>query len=306
MRILYGGATQRGVICLPVIAQFAASHTLEVATFPEQPWEPRFVEDMRTGAEEAGARFHVLPRLTLKALEPLGPLPDLIILVNWRTLVPPTVHSRAGLGAYAFHDSLLPTYRGFSPTLWAVRNGERETGASLFRLGEEVDSGELIDQERVAIDKEDTIATVFESVTAAYVAILRRSLPRLLEGAARGAPQDHSRATWTCRWLPEDARIDWKEPTARIFDLIRATTRPYPGAFTTLGGKKLTIWSAARPRRSRRFVGAVPGRIVEIGEDGVAVLTGDGELVVREVQIEGSDPCQAVSLLNSMSMTLGG
>jgi methionyl-tRNA formyltransferase len=215
------------------------------------------------------------------------------------------VFRRPARGSYVIHDSLLPAYRGFSPTVWALVNGEQETGATLFAMEEGVDSGDVLGQEAVGIGPDDTIADVMARLTPAYERLVRDCIPAVLAGTAARRPQDESRATYTCRRVPADNVIRWDASTERIHNLIRAVTRPYPGALTRLEGRELRIWRAA-PLRDRRYVGLVPGRVAEIRPgDGVVVLTGDGGLLVREIQFEGEAPQPAAEAVRSLSLTLG-
>jgi methionyl-tRNA formyltransferase len=177
---------------------------------------------------------------------------------------------------------------------------------TLFEMVDQVDAGDIVDQVPVPIGPDDAIGEVMEAVTGRYLELLERNLPALLAGKAPRRPQDHSLATFTCKRLPEDNRIDWSAPTQRIHDLVRAVTRPYPGAFTTLQGRPLRVWRTRRLERSPRYVGRVPGRVVEtIPGEGAVVLTGDGALLVTEVQEEGKEPACASSSLDRPSLTLG-
>jgi methionyl-tRNA formyltransferase len=231
---------------------------------------------------------------------------DLMFAVSWRYIIPEKVYERARLGAYVFHDSLLPEYRGFSPTVWAIINGEDHTGVTLLEMAGDYDTGDIIAQSRVPIGPDDTIADTLERVTETYLTLLRTHLPALVSATASRTPQDESRATYTAKLLPEDFRIDWNWPTQRIYNLIRATTAPYAGAYTTLEGQKLTIWSARLLENPRRYVGRVPGRVVEFKADtGAVVLTGDGALLLTQVQPVGGESLPAAAILNKLSYTLG-
>src|SRR5207247_5205011 len=109
---------------------------------------------------------------------------DLMLAVSWRYLIPRSVYGRARLGTFVFHDSLLPEYRGFSPTVWSIVNGEDHTGVTLFEMDRGVDTGCVVAQERVPIGPEETIATVMERVTQGFLRLLERSLRDLLAGTA--------------------------------------------------------------------------------------------------------------------------
>jgi len=289
VRIVLCCATRRGLRVLERLAPEVPRGSLAVVSFRETAVEPPYLDSIRETALKAGALFAEGTKLdsgeagALLAAEP----PDLLMAVNWRYLIPPAVYERCPLGAWVFHDSLLPRYRGFSPTVWAMANGERETGVTLFRMAERVDEGEIAGQAAVSIGPGDTIGPVFDRVTEAYLDLLDRNLPALLSGTVKTAPQDHSQASYFPRRTPEHNRILWDGPACRIFDLVRAVTRPYPGAWTLSGGRKLTVWAA----RIEGVPGipAAPGTVTASGPEGFTVATGDGSLLVTDFEMEGGN-----------------
>ena len=308
MRIALLCATRRGYRVLQRLIELAPDAELVVFSFREEAHEPPFLDDIRALAEANGAGFHEARQVGAAKWRPLWESTDfdLMLVVSWRYLIPPEVYSRPKRGAFVFHDSLLPAYRGFAPTVWAIVNGEDHTGVTLFEIADEVDSGAIVAQERVPIGEDDTIADVMERVTAAYLPLLTRMLPEMLDGTAPRSAQDVLQATYTCKRLPDDNVIDWKQSTAAIYNLIRATTEPYPGAYTTLNERKLIIWAARRTENARPYVGRVPGRVVEVRPDeGAVVLTGDGALLITRVEYEGESAAIASEVLNSLAHTLG-
>jgi methionyl-tRNA formyltransferase len=231
---------------------------------------------------------------------------DLMLCVSWRYLIPRSIYTRPRLGTYILHDSPLPQYRGFAPSVWAIVNGEDCTGATLFAAADKVDAGDIIDQREIPFGPDDTIAEVMEAVTKTYLSIIEESIPRILNGTATAKPQDQSQATFTCKRMPEDNLVDWTEPTMCIHNLIRGVTRPYPGAFTSLFGKRMIVWRARRLSAFPEYVGRVPGRVVQVQKGiGSVVLTGDSALLVTEVQSEGEEACRADLVLDRISLTLG-
>ena len=308
MRIGVLCATNRGKVILDRFAELLSGHEFYVFSFKETPWEPPFLESIRETAKKIDARFFEAPRLSVSSLRNIWEqrLIDIMFLVNWRYKVPPSVYSTVPRGVFVFHDSLLPKYRGFSPTVWAVINGERETGVTLFEIAEDIDAGDIVDQERVPIGFDETISVIHDRVTKTYLRLLDRNLERLLAGSYEKHPQDHSRATYTCRRVPEDNEICWSLPSERIYNLIRAVSKPYPGAFTYLGNRKLFVWSARRAEQRHTYVGRIPGRVIEIRKGGgVLVLTGDGSIELTTVQLESEAVVNASEVLRSFSTTLG-
>jgi len=308
MRIALLCATRRGYLFLRRLIQCRPEAELAVFSFREEPWEPPFLDDIRALTEAHGGQFreaHQVGSQSLVSFWESTPL-DLMLAASWRYLISPRIYRRPRRGTFVFHDSLLPEYRGFSPTVWAILNGEDHTGVTLFEIAEGVDSGDVVDQERVPIGPDDPIAVVLERVTQTYLTLLERNLDRLLAGTAPRRPQDHARASYTCRRLPEDNRIEWAASTDRIYNLVRAVSAPYPGAYTCLAGRQLRVWSARRMADAPRYVGRIPGRVVEVRPgEGSLVLTGDGALLLTQVQLEGGEAVCAADLLRSVGQTLG-
>ncbi len=312
MRIAVLCATQRGIAFVEALHALAEvlkpEARLDVFSFRETEGEPLFFDELKQLTEGFGGTFHEARQVSAPRFEDYwrDTPPDLMFMVSWRYLVPPHIYEHARLGAYVFHDSLLPAYRGFAPTVWAILNGEEYTGVTLFEVAEGVDNGLIIARKRVPIGPDDTIADVLPKVTAACVDLLSDQLAPLLEGRAKRTPQDESQATYTCRRLPEDNRIDWTGPADEIHNLIRAVTAPYPGAFTTFEGQTLRIWKAWRLEKYPYYAGAVPGRVVEVRRGvGSVVLTGDGALLITEVQHGNGPRRNASEILTSLSHTLG-
>ncbi|MFL6651978.1 MAG: formyltransferase, partial [Sulfurifustaceae bacterium] len=184
------------------------------------------------------ARAHRVPVFTpervntpewVARLRALGP--ELILSFYYRNMIAPEILDLARLGAFNMHGSLLPKYRGRVPINWAVLHGATETGATLHVMVKRADAGDIVDQERVPIGPEEAAREVFAHVTAAARRVLARQLDNLLAGRAPRRPQDETQATYFGGRKPDDGRIDWNRDARAVFNLIRAVTHPYPGAF---------------------------------------------------------------------------
>jgi len=307
MHIVILCATQRGYRFAERLFEIGQGHTFTVFSFREEPWEPPYLDDIQQLADQHNATFHESRNVNHKKWHDFWDTNtvDLMFMVSWRYLVPASIYQRATLGSYVFHDSLLPKYRGFAPTVWAMINGEKETGVTLFEVVDEVDAGDIIDQQTVLIDDADTIANVVDKVTQAYLDLITTNFDSLVNGTVEPIPQNHGDATFTCKWTPNDSLIQWNRSSQDIYNLIRATTQPYPGAFCYLDGKKLTIWSAELQTSPRDYVARVAGRVAEIYKgEGTVVLTGDSTILLKDVQLEGEDITNASNVLKSPSQTL--
>ncbi len=172
----------------------------------------------------------------VRALEP-----DFIFSFYYRSMLPEPLLACARRGALNMHGSLLPKYRGRAPVNWAIVNGERETGATLHYMVGRADAGDIVDQLAVPILEDDDAREVFGKVTVAAEIVLARSLPGLIAGTAPRRAQPLEAGQYFGRRRPEDGRIDWSLPGARIHDLVRAVAPPFPGAFGDVGGRRWWI-----------------------------------------------------------------
>ncbi|MDA2909458.1 hypothetical protein MYX04_00825 [Nitrospiraceae bacterium AH_259_D15_M11_P09] len=308
MRIAVLCATRRGYLFLKQLTELMPKEDLLVFSFQEQTWEPPFFEQIRDYTVAKGGQFLQAKQVGDQRFSLFweSTVVDLMFVVSWRYLIPASIYRRARLGTFVFHDSLLPEYRGFAPTLWAMINGEDHSGVTLFEISEKVDAGDVVEQVRIPIGADDTIALVMERVTQSYLDLLARNLEGLINGTAPRYPQADSRATYTCKRLPEDNQIDWSASSTTIHNLIRAVSFPYPGAYTHLCGQRMRVWSAQRLPDAFHYTGRIPGRVVAVKPGrGSVVLTGDDALLLTEVQMDGGEVLCASELLTSLSQTLG-
>ena len=168
--------------------------------------------------------------------------PDIILVMGWYYMVPKKIREIAKLGAWGIHASLLPNYAGGAPLVWAMINGEKKTGVSLFKLENGVDDGDIISQKEFDINDNDNISDVYEKAIKVSKKILRELLSTTKD--YKFIPQDKSKIKIHPQRKPEDGKIDFNWSSDKIHDFIRAQTKPYPGAFFIINGKKITIWDA--------------------------------------------------------------
>jgi methionyl-tRNA formyltransferase len=223
-----------------------------------------------------------------------GMRPDIILSFYYRNMISEKVLSIPRLGAYNMHGSLLPKYRGRVPINWAVLHGERETGATLHHMVKRADAGDIVDQEAVPIGPDDTAFDVFNKVTVAARKVLERQIDAIKAGTAPRTRQDESQASTFGGRRPEDGRIDWTQSAERIYNLIRAVTHPYPGAFTEFKGQRFFIWQAKPLGRGE----GKPGTVLSI--DPLRVATGSGSLEIIRYQWEGDHEESAADVTHDL------
>jgi methionyl-tRNA formyltransferase len=216
----------------------------------------------------------------------LGALkPAVIYSFSYRHLIPESVLALAPLGAFNLHPSLLPAYRGRAPVNWVLVNGERETGVTLHHMVARADAGDIVGQRAVAIDDSDTALTLYRKLVPLGVELIDELHPKIVAGTAPRRMMDISKGSYFGRRKPEDGRIDWRWPARRIFNLVRAVTHPYPGAFCFVGGRKLFLWQV-KIGSENGTLGA-PGRVVREMTDGAfEVAAGEGSVIVKVAQFE--------------------
>jgi methionyl-tRNA formyltransferase len=214
--------------------------------------------------------------------------PDVLLVVGWTQLVRPQLLAVPKIAALGFHASLLPKYRGRAPVNWAILNGESETGNTMIVLEPGADEGDIVSQRRIPITFEDDCSTIYQKVSDTECEMLDEVLPLIEQGRMPRLKQDPSQATVMPKRRPEDGIIDWSWTSRRIYDWVRALTEPYPGAFTHLSGRKITIWKASIvAARSHN-----PSGSIEFDTDGwPLVATPDGFLKLLQIECQGQPPC---------------
>ena len=208
--------------------------------------------------------------------------PDILFSFYYRDIVKPQILDIPPEGCLNLHGSLLPKYRGRCPVNWVLVNGEKETGATLHYMTPGIDDGDIVGQKKVAISEDDTAKTLNEKMTRAACELLNETLPLLKKGDAPRLAQDHSKATYFGGRKPSDGLIDWSIGAQGVRNLVRAVTRPYPGAFGYLGGRKCFFWevSIAPGEFSQEKPGtilSVSPLIVSCGEDAVRIDFGQSQ-----------------------------
>ncbi|MFC5401854.1 methionyl-tRNA formyltransferase [Cohnella soli] len=233
--------------------------------------------------------------------------PDLIVTAAYGQILPKSVLDLPRLGCINVHGSLLPRYRGGAPIQRSIIDGEKKTGVTLMYMAEGLDTGDMISTVEVSIDDEDTAGTMFGKLSEAGAALLVEWLPRIVEGTAGRTPQNNDEATYAPNLTRDDERLDWHEPSRRLFDRIRGLN-PMASGFTTLNGEVFKVWGAKAPTADDAKLGATaaslpPGTVIEAGAAGIRVRTGDGSLLLTEVQPAGKKALAASEFAKGARLT---
>lgn len=227
--------------------------------------------------------------------------PDIIIVAAFGQILTKELLNLPRFGCVNVHASLLPAYRGAAPIQWAVINGDPVSGITTMRMDEGIDTGDIIEQETVALAKDETGGSLFLRLAETGAKLLVHTMRLIEEGKAVYTPQDASQATHVGMITKQMGAIDWKQPADALERLIRGLN-PWPSTYTKLAGRTLKIWRAETERGNS---GAEAGQITAVGKDACKVQTGDGILCLKEVQLEGKKRMEIDAFLRGHEVKAG-
>jgi methionyl-tRNA formyltransferase len=305
---------------VPCLRALAGAH--EVALVVSQPDKPAG----RGGQMSAPAVKVAAQELGIPVIQPrsakTGELRDamiatgaeLAVVVAYGKILPKPVLEALPRGCINVHASILPKYRGAAPVQWAVIDGEPETGVAIMQLDEGMDTGPVILERRVAIDPDETSGELLARLAPIGAAALLEALAQIAAGTARAIPQDHARATHARMLAKSDGALEFAQPAPAVAARIRGVD-PWPGAQATLRGQTVKLFRARVLEGS--YVGAgsvpsaaamaevVPGRVAAIDSKGMHVVTGDGIVVIREIQAPGRKRLAAAQFASGRGVAVG-
>lgn len=305
LRIVYMGTPDFAVESLKALVE-GGYNVVAVVTMPDKPMgrhgsvlQPSPVKQY---AVEKGLKVLQPEKLKDSAfVEELRALKaDLQVVVAFRML-PEVVWAMPPLGTFNAHASLLPKYRGAAPINWAVINGETETGITTFFLKHEIDTGDIIQQVRIPIAETDNVEVVHDKLMVLSGKLVTETVDNIIAGTVKAIPQAEIKdvePTPAPKIFRETCRIDWNQPTKKVYDFIRGLS-PYPAAWTTLNGKAVKIYEAEREEGNG---GDEAGRICSDGKTYLKVATADGWLRIKVLQVEGKKRMPVSDLLRGFKV----
>lgn len=306
MRIVFIGT---GDIGLPALRALLASPEHELVGVVTQPDKPvGRQQHMRAPAIKTKVATTALPILQparLRAEDAVAQIralaPDVIVVMAYGQILPPSVLEIPRFACLNLHASLLPKYRGAAPIQAAIAAGDDATGITVMYMDAGLDTGDILLQKKLAISPNETGGSLHDRLAQLAPRTLRAALRLLAAGEAPRAPQDSAQATNAPKLTREDGKIDWTEPAEMIERKIRAFD-PWPGAFAELCdaatvSRKLKIFRASVAAHDD----GKPGTVFPPNESEVLVATGRGALRLEEVQLEGRRRMEAAEFLRGFS-----
>ena len=280
-------------IAFPAVKEVALKHNLPL----EQPEKVNPSTQLGINAERSrGIKNNKVFVSLLKSFKP-----DVIVVVAYGKILPKEILDIPKNGCLNVHASLLPKYRGAAPIQWALLNGEKETGVTIMWLDEGLDTGPIVLQTKVKIEEQDDSITLLKKVFDKGGPLLLKALEQVESGRIQYIQQNNAQATYAPMIQKESGELDFKKSATEVLSRIRALV-PWPGAHTFRAEKLLKIWRA----ESQAGPKDLPGKIVEIIKNvGFVVATGEGNLLVLEVQSEGKKRISAYDYVIGHDVKIG-
>jgi methionyl-tRNA formyltransferase len=253
MRVVFIGSSKFGLRCLKFMAGAESCELVGAVTAPQEfsiSYRPEGVVNVLHAEIQKYCEDQAIPCVEVRdgmkdiliEKKVKGWRPEVFIVSGWYHMLPKSWRIIAP--AYGLHASLLPDYSGGAPLTWAMISGEPQTGITLFQLAGGVDNGPIIGQAATVINDNDDIASLYARIEGLGLGLLAEYLPQIFNGTAEHHVQNENCRRIFPQRSPEDGLIDWNCEARSIWNFIRAQTKPYPGAFSLLRGKRLRIWSS--------------------------------------------------------------
>jgi methionyl-tRNA formyltransferase len=225
---------------------------------------------------------------------------DVMVVVAYGLILPRAVLNIPRHGCFNIHASLLPRWRGAAPIQRALLAGDRETGITIIKMDEGLDTGPMLLKERFPIADEDTAQSLHDKLAALGAHAIVTALRRLEQGSLEGEPQDPAQATYAAKLSKTEGRLDWHLSAAELDRMVRAYN-PFPVAHASFHGETWRIWRA----RPEPAAGGIPGEVLRADKNGIVVACGDGALRITEIQKAGGKRLPAAVFLQGSQVRTG-
>ena len=276
-----------GVMCLGHLIQ-RGHEIAAVIGIPEDPDEVKYYDSVLGKADQLRLQTYAPKNVNNSELVAVFRelAPDLIVVISYRQILRKPIIDIPRLGVINLHGALLPKFRGGSPINWAIINGESETGVTIHYIDEGVDTGPIIAQRRIPITCDDTAVTLFEKVTNEGFELFKQVVYYFETGSVPTIPNRKEEGSYYRRRTPDQGVIDWKLDATSIYNLIRALVPPFPGAFSYIRGRKMTVEWGVPLAVSKEDT--APGELFRFTHSGqYAVAAGSGSILLNKVNLDG-------------------
>ena len=306
MRIIFMGTPDFSVPTLEALV--ASGHeVVAVVTQPDKP-KGRGKEIHMSPVKECALQHNIPVYQPVRArdeafVEEMRALkPDAMVVIAFGQILPKSLLDLPKYGCVNIHASLLPKYRGAAPIQWAVIDGEKESGVTIMQMDEGLDTGDMLAKAIVPLDEKETGGSLFDKLSEAGGRLCVETLAKLEKGEIIPEKQGESPTAYASMLDKKMGNIDWNKSAVVIERLVRGLN-PWPSAYTHLDGKTLKIWACdVLPQSASK---GESGEILEVTKDAIHVQTGDGILVLREIQLAGKARMDAGAFLRGYKVVPG-
>ena len=303
MKILFMGNKNRAVVCLEALLDIG-EEIVGVVTPQDSKIESWYQSLKDFASKKKISVFQPVNVNDPKFVQKIQEMDlDLIVMVGYNQILKKDIINIPKKGVLNLHGGKLPEYRGSSTLNWMIINGEVEGGVAIISIDEDIDTGDIVLQERFEIKLEETIKDVIDKTDKIFPGMLVEVIDRIKKNRVQFSSQCMTEGAYYHSRRPRDGEILWKGYSAeQIYNLIRALTHPCPGAFTFFEEKKLIIWKASLLEEN--YYG-VPGRICRRRPEGVVVIAADRGLLIETVQSDNSNECNTNEFFSKLGVDLG-
>lgn len=309
LRIVFFGTGHLACESLSALSASPDTETVSVITQPDRP-QGRHLQPQPSPVGLLAATLNLPLLQPVKARSPefvaeLARLkPELIVVAAYGQILPRSILDLPRQGCLNVHASLLPRYRGAAPIQWAILDDQPETGVTIMKMDEGLDTGDILSQETTAIAADDDGRSLHDRLAQMGARLLLKTIPEYISGSIAPRKQPAAGASYARKITKEDGRLDWTQPARALWNRVRALV-PWPGAFTTLdSGSKpvlLKIWQTAVAEN----VTGSPGQVIEAHRDSLVFATGDTALRILSLQKEGGKRLTAAQFLAGHGLKAG-
>lgn len=229
--------------------------------------------------------------------------PDLLLVAGWSELLKSRILDIPNLASLGFHPAPLPRGRGRAPIAWSLIKGLNRSAMSLFHLVEEADAGDIVGQEWFDIDKNDDASSIYAKSINSADELIREYYPKFEQKKVPRRPQNDAKATWWPKREPHHGLVDWRLTASSVYNWIRGSSHPYPGAFSYINDKKVRLWDAESPSTNRVF--GKPGEILSNSGSKLEIATWESSIVITRVQIGDNPEIPASHLFDELNVEIG-
>ena len=309
MKIVYMGTPDFAVGALKSVIEAGHEVTL-VVTQPDKErgrgHEVSFCPVKECALEYGLPVFQPVRIRDAEAVDKLKNTPaDIFIVAAFGQILSEEILNIPRYGCINIHASLLPRYRGAAPIQWCILNGEKKTGVTIMQMDKGVDTGDILLQKELEISEDETGESLFDKLAVLGSSAVTEALELIEQGKITPVKQDESIATHVGMLKKEMGRVDWKDSSVIIERYVRGLNS-WPSAYTSYNGRMLKIWGSHVAEDDRdKESNVTPGTVIRSDDTGLYVQTGDGVLVITELQLEGKKRMDTASFLRGQAIEAG-